>query len=308
MTTRLSAAAEASALLAKGGEVLTVGQRPASERRTPSLAAAAFVAIASIFALAHASEAKADGWVGGYNTSAQVYGGNQAMQAQSVSIGQVVSIQPVAIKNSNSINGGGVLGALVGAVAGHQIGGSSSAHTAGAVVGGVAGGLIGNNIGRSASGHGAVQLTIAVPRGNNVQMLAIVQDADYPYHPGQPVQLIGSGRNARISPCSDEAMCKEVLDSLNPANRQRQGYNNTGYAQTRVAPAPGTAMAFMDDASARAPRPLPAGYTTARASRAAQIAAANGGDPMVPGETKIIRPDGSIEIVLPPAPPSRSYP
>ena len=128
--------------------------------------------------------------------------------------GQIVSVRPVTVKDSDRLQGntaGLVTGALVGGVAGSGIGGGSG-RVGGAVGGAVLGGLVGAAMQDSLStskgleyvkdtyyeGNVALRNVIATARVNG--MLTVVQSEKDPLQKGQKVYVVFSDNRTRVIP------------------------------------------------------------------------------------------------------------
>jgi outer membrane lipoprotein SlyB len=124
------------------------------------------------------------------------YQRGQAMRAQTVELGVVESVRPVAIEGRQS-GAGAATGAVVGGLAGSQVGGSSSAHVAGAIVGALAGGAIGNAIERDTTKANGVELTVRLDGG---RMIAVVQEG-HPaeFRAGDRVRVLSDGYTTRVT-------------------------------------------------------------------------------------------------------------
>ena len=98
--------------------------------------------------------------------TANSYGRGEAMRAQSVDFGSILSIRPVNIRPDSTMVGTGT-GALLGGLAGSQLGGGTAANAAGAVAGAVAGGALGSALQGSQNTPG-LELTVKLDNGNNI--------------------------------------------------------------------------------------------------------------------------------------------
>lgn len=115
------------------------------------------------------------GYGGGYNNSA------------SMGYGTIESIQ-VTQANGRTSGAGAVLGGVVGALAGNQVG-SGSGRTAATVAGGVAGAAIGNKVeqNRNAGGQEMYQINV---RMDNGEYRSITQDSVYDLRVGNRVRIV----------------------------------------------------------------------------------------------------------------------
>lgn len=127
--------------------------------------------------------------------TANTYGRAEAMRAQSVEFGSILSIRPVNIRPDRTWVGTGA-GAALGGLAGSQIGGGTAANAAGAVAGAVAGGALGSAIQGSQNTPG-LELTVKLDNGNNV---AVVQPGGVDdFRVGDRVRVTSDGVNTRVS-------------------------------------------------------------------------------------------------------------
>ncbi|WP_290920987.1 glycine zipper 2TM domain-containing protein [Halodesulfovibrio sp.] len=126
-----------------------------------------------------------------------VYSGDQAMQADSISYGTITRMNAVTIKDDNTgvgLVGGGVAGGVLGS----QIGGGS-----GAVVGAVGGAILGAAAGAYAEDEfqktNGVQITVRLDSGRSVSIVQAAEGSNYSV--GQRVRVVTSpnGR-ARVLP------------------------------------------------------------------------------------------------------------
>ncbi|WP_236869641.1 hypothetical protein [Candidatus Bandiella numerosa] len=132
--------------------------------------------------------------------------------------GQIVSVRPVTVKDSDRLQGnttGLVTGALVGGVAGSGIGGGSG-RVGGAVLGGLVGAAMQDSLSTSKGleyvvkvdishvkdnyyeGNVALRNVIATARVNG--MLTVVQSEKDPLQKGQKVYVVFSDNRTRVIP------------------------------------------------------------------------------------------------------------
>ena len=122
------------------------------------------------------------------------YSREQARREQTVRMGVVESVREVKLEGTRSGVGPGA-GAVAGGVAGSSIGhgrGSAVAAIAGAVVGGIAG----QAAEQSLTAKRGVEVTVKLDSG---QMLAIVQEADETFRPGERVRILSDGATSRVT-------------------------------------------------------------------------------------------------------------
>lgn len=128
------------------------------------------------------------------SNSGSVYSRDDARKIQTVKMGVIESVRTVKIEGTKSPVGTAA-GAVVGGVAGSRVGhgaGSAIAATIGAVVGGLAGAAAEEGITRK----DGVEITVKLDNGS---LVAIVQEADEVFHPGEKVRLIQNGDETRVS-------------------------------------------------------------------------------------------------------------
>jgi outer membrane lipoprotein SlyB len=126
--------------------------------------------------------------------SGSVYSRDEARRTQTIRMGVVESVRTVRIEGTKSPVGT-VAGGAVGGIAGSSIGhgrGSAAAAVVGAVVGGLAGAAAEEGLTRK----DGLEITVKLDNGN---MVAVVQEADEQFHPGERVRLIESGGTTRVS-------------------------------------------------------------------------------------------------------------
>lgn len=141
------------------------------------------VALISIFLAACAS-----------SNSGNVYKRDDARRVQTVKTGVVESVRSVKLEGTKSPVGT-VAGGAVGGIAGSSIGhGRGSA--IGAVIGAVAGGLAGSAVEEVATRKDALEITVKLDGG---AMIAIVQEADEEFRPGDKVRIVENSDTSRVT-------------------------------------------------------------------------------------------------------------
>lgn len=126
--------------------------------------------------------------------SGSSYSQTQARGEMTVRMGVVESVRQVTIEGERTPVGA-LAGGAIGGVAGSNVGGGKGS-TVGAILGAVAGGVAGNAIEEHASKRAGLEITIKLDNG---QMIAVTQEADEAFHPGERVRVL-SGRGAtRVS-------------------------------------------------------------------------------------------------------------
>ena len=112
-----------------------------------------------------------------------VYSGDQAKEARSISYGTIVSTRPVKIQADNQGVLGTIGGGAIGGIAGSGIGGGTGQAIATAV-GAVAGAVIGSQV-------SALEMVIKKDDGKEI---VVVQKAEANLVPGARVRIVGGSR------------------------------------------------------------------------------------------------------------------
>lgn len=128
------------------------------------------------------------------SNSGSVYSRDEARKVQTIRTGVVESVRQVKLEGSKTPIGT-ITGAAVGGIAGDATG-SGSGGTIAAVIGAVAGGLLGSAIEESVTRKNGLEITIKLDGGT---LVAVVQEADEAFAPGDRVRLIESGGTTRVS-------------------------------------------------------------------------------------------------------------
>jgi outer membrane lipoprotein SlyB len=141
------------------------------------------VALMSVFLAACAS-----------SNSGSVYSRDDARKVQTVKTGVVESVRAVQLEGTKSPVGT-VAGGAVGGIAGSSIGhGRGSA--IGAVIGAVAGGIAGSALEEGVTRKDALEITVKLDGGS---MIAIVQEADEQFRPGEKVRIVENADTSRVT-------------------------------------------------------------------------------------------------------------
>lgn len=128
------------------------------------------------------------------SNSGGAYTRGQTRQVQTVKMGTVESVRLVKIEGTGSPVGTGA-GAVIGGVAGNSMGGGRGraiTTVLGAVVGGVAGAAAEEGITRK----DGFEITVQLDKGD---MIAIVQEADEEFQPGDRVRVLEGGDVTRVT-------------------------------------------------------------------------------------------------------------
>lgn len=134
------------------------------------------------------------GCAGSYGASERTASG--VGQTATVREGVVISTEPVTIKPDQNYLGAGV-GAVLGGLAGSQVGGGREENAAGAVAGAVLGGVIGNEVTKGANTRQGYAYVIDFGNG---KVQEIVQGADVVIAPGTPVYVSFGTDRVRVWP------------------------------------------------------------------------------------------------------------
>ncbi len=126
--------------------------------------------------------------------SGSAYTRSQTRGEMLVRMGVVESVRTVTIEGTQS-GVGAVTGGVLGGIAGSNVG-QGSGSTAGAVVGAVLGGLAGQAIEEQASKKAGLEITIRLDSG---QIIAVTQEADEQFHPGERVRILSGDGVTRVS-------------------------------------------------------------------------------------------------------------
>ena len=130
-----------------------------------------------------------------YHAGSGDYQGYEVRGEHSVRFGVVESVRPVRI-NPGDTGVGTVSGAALGGLAGSTVGGGSG-QVAGAIGGAILGGIIGQQVEASANERPGVEVTVHLDSG---QYVAIVQEADEPFRPGDRVRVLsGQHGTSRVT-------------------------------------------------------------------------------------------------------------
>lgn len=128
------------------------------------------------------------------STSGGAYTREQARQPQEVQLGVVESVREVQIEGTKTPIGPAA-GAVVGGVAGSTMG-KGKGSTIGAVVGAVAGGLAGGAVEEGVTRKTGLEITVKLDNG---RLMAITQDADEVFRPGERIRILSGGGVTRVT-------------------------------------------------------------------------------------------------------------
>lgn len=127
------------------------------------------------------------------DTSARVYGKQQALSQQNVKLGEVLYVQEVRIQDqSYRLNTGSAVGASTGYLLSKNRSGTERTIT------GLAGGAIGTAVQRQVTKRRAVEIYIRLEGKSDI--FSVVQDDDQVIRPGDHVLVSGRGNQMRVTP------------------------------------------------------------------------------------------------------------
>ena len=126
--------------------------------------------------------------------SGSVYSRDQARQTQEVQLGVVDSVREVQLEGTKSPVGTAA-GAVIGGVAGSNVG-AGKGSTIGTVLGAVAGGLLGSAAEEGITRKPGLEITVKLDGG---RLIAVTQEADEKFHPGDRVRVLTGGGVTRVS-------------------------------------------------------------------------------------------------------------
>ncbi|AJP47496.1 membrane protein [Rugosibacter aromaticivorans] len=126
--------------------------------------------------------------------SGSSYSRAQTRSEQTVRLGVVESVRAVTIEGTKS-GIGAVAGAAVGGLGGSNVGGGKGS-SVGAVLGAVLGGVAGNAIEDRTTQKAGLEITVKLANG---QMIAVTQEADEQFRPGERVRVLSGGGATRVA-------------------------------------------------------------------------------------------------------------
>ena len=141
------------------------------------------VALTSVFLAACAS-----------SNSGSVYSRDDARKVQTIKTGVVESVRTVKLEGTKSPIGT-VAGGAIGGIAGSSIGGGRGSAIA-AIIGAVAGGLAGSAVEEGVTRKDGMEITVKLDGGS---MIAIVQEADEQFRPGDKVRIVENADTSRVT-------------------------------------------------------------------------------------------------------------
>ena len=128
------------------------------------------------------------------SNSGNVYSRDDARKVQTIKTGVVESVRLVKLEGTKSPIGT-VAGGAIGGIAGSSVGGGRGSAIA-AIIGAVAGGLAGSAIEEGVTRKDGLEITVKLDGGS---MIAIVQEADEQFHPGEKVRIVENADTSRVT-------------------------------------------------------------------------------------------------------------
>ena len=117
-----------------------------------------------------------------------------AQRMSSVQDATVLSLRPVTLQGRDT-GVGTVGGAVIGGIAGSNVGGPRTGGIVG-IVGAIAGGLIGNAVERDATQQQAIEILVQLKNGDRRSVIQGVGSETF--NPGDPVIMITTGGRVRV--------------------------------------------------------------------------------------------------------------
>jgi outer membrane lipoprotein SlyB len=127
--------------------------------------------------------------------SGGAYSQTQTRHEMTVRLGVIESVRPVRIEGNRETPAGTIAGGAVGAAVGSNIGGGRG-QSLGTILGVVAGAVAGNAIERNVTEKNGLEITVKLEGG---QLIAITQEADEQFQPGERVRVLSGGGTTRVS-------------------------------------------------------------------------------------------------------------
>jgi len=126
--------------------------------------------------------------------SGSAYSRSQTRGEMQVRMGVVESVRTVQIEGTQS-GVGAIAGGAVGSIAGSNVG-EGRGSTVGSIIGAVAGGVAGQALEERFSKKDGLEITIKLDNG---QMIAVTQEADETFRPGERVRVLSGSGATRVS-------------------------------------------------------------------------------------------------------------
>lgn len=137
------------------------------------------------------------------DTSARSYGRQEALSAQNVKLGQVLTTRVVTIESNKNLNAGSAIGAALGygLASSKSKSKSSSTKNATRILAGTLGATAGSAMQNRLTKRQGIEIVVAVEGNRGKQeIFSIVQDNDQRIMQGDLVLISGRGNKMRVSP------------------------------------------------------------------------------------------------------------
>lgn len=122
------------------------------------------------------------------------YSRDQARREQTVRMGYVESVREVKLEGTRS-GVGPAAGAVAGGVAGSTVGHGTGSVLA-AIAGALVGGLAGQTVEQGVTSRRGFEVTVKLDNGS---MVAITQEGDELFRPGDRVRILSDGATSRVT-------------------------------------------------------------------------------------------------------------
>jgi outer membrane lipoprotein SlyB len=128
------------------------------------------------------------------SSSGGSYSGGQARQEMAVRMGVVESVRNVTIEGNKGLVGTAT-GAVIGGYAGREVG-QGRGSDLGTVLGAIAGGIAGQAVEQKVTQKAGLEITVRLDNG---ELIAVTQEADEQFRPGDKVRVLSGGGTTRVS-------------------------------------------------------------------------------------------------------------
>ena len=129
------------------------------------------------------------------SNSGGVYKRDDARKVQTVKTGVVESVRIVKLEGTKTPIGT-VAGGAIGGIAGGSVGSGGRTSAVTAIIGALVGGLVGAFSEEAITRKDGVEITVKLDGGS---LIAIVQEADEQFKPGEKVRIVESSDTSRVS-------------------------------------------------------------------------------------------------------------
>lgn len=178
--------------------------------------------------------------------------------------GVIIAARPVEVLGSrDDVEVGTLTGAVLGGLAGSQIGGDSTSNAAGAVGGAIVGGVVGERLERAFTSQRAIEYVIRTDKGG---LINVAQGADVVLNIGQevfvllgePVRVVPVGQSPKPIYNIPPAVRAPMIHSQSQFQRQPEAYNGAANQGYYVSP-PSNVMPPAQGGGVAAPQASPQG-------------------------------------------------